>query len=134
MESLIQEIQTYMDSLTGELADVNRFIFEHPEVAMMEKKSSSKLVAVLENYGFNVEAPACGMGTAFVADVSSGTDGPHIVFVAQYDALLDLGHACGHNLCATASLGAALGLAKFLSRLNGRVSVIGTRILKRPSS
>jgi len=126
VESLKQEIHTYMDSLAGELADVNRFIFEHPEVAMNEKKSSSKLVEVLKKYGFNVETPACGMETAFVADVSSGTEKPHIAFVAQYDALLDLGHACGHNLCASASLGAALGLAEFLSRLNGRVSVIGT--------
>jgi amidohydrolase len=126
MESLKQEIHAYMDFLAGELADVNRFIFEHPEVAMNEKKTSSKLVEVLKKHGFEVKTPACGMETAFIAEASSGTEGPHIAFVAQYDALLDLGHACGHNLCSTASLGAALGLAKFLSRLNGRVSVMGT--------
>jgi len=49
-----------------------------------------------------------------------------VAYIAQYDALRDLGHACGHNLCATASLGAALALAGCLSKLEGKVSVIGT--------
>ena len=126
MERMTTDIWAYMDSLAGTLADVNRFIYEHPETALEEKKSASTLIDVLERYGFSVQTPAAGMETAFVATVSSGSQSPHIAFVAQYDALRDLGHACGHNLCATASLGAALGVAKFLSRLNGRVSVIGT--------
>ena len=126
MESLKQEIGSTLDLVANELAEVNRFIYERPEVALQEKKAAAKITEVLERHGFQVHMPAAGMDTAFVASLHHGKERPHVAYVAQYDALLNLGHACGHNLCAIASLGAGLGVAKFLSKLGGKVSVIGT--------
>jgi amidohydrolase len=64
------------------------------------------------------------MPTAF--DAVHGSGRPAVAFLAEYDALPDIGHACGHNLIATASVGAALGTAKAVDHLGGRVSAIGT--------
>jgi len=126
MQNLKREIDSHIDTLANELAEVSRFIYEHPEVALQEKKAAGKITEVLARHGFQVQMPAVDMDTAFVASLHHGKERPHVAFVAQYDALLNLGHACGHNLCTTASLGAALGTAKILSALGGKVSVIGT--------
>jgi amidohydrolase len=42
------------------------------------------------------------------------------------DALPGLGHACGHNLIATASAGAAIALSKVLPEIIGTIVVFGT--------
>lgn len=51
-----------------------------------------------------------------------------MAYNAEYDALPDIGHACGHNLIATSSLAAFLSTAKVLADRNlpGRVRLIGT--------
>lgn len=63
-----------------------------------------------------------GVPTSFVA--TKGNDRPTIAFLAEYDALPKIGHACGHNLIATASLGAGLALAEEYQG-KGQVLVIG---------
>lgn len=66
------------------------------------------------------------MSTSFEAEYGSG--GRVVVFNAEYDALPEIGHACGHNLIATASIAAFLGAAAALksSSAPGRVRILGT--------
>jgi amidohydrolase len=71
-----------------------------------------------------VERGVGGVETAFRANVGSGR--PTIAFLAEYDALLDIGHGCGHNLIAISNLGAGLGAKAGLRELNGQIQVIGT--------
>ncbi|MCR2764264.1 M20 family metallopeptidase [Microbacterium sp. zg.B48] len=92
------------------------------EPAWVEHESSALLQRWLAGEGFAVEAGQAGLPTAFVA--SRPGDGPHIAFMAEYDALVGLGHACGHNIIAAAACGAAAALAAVAPHL--RVSVIGT--------
>jgi len=66
------------------------------------------------------------MPTAFTATLKGRGSGPHIGILAEYDALPVIGHACGHNLIATAALGAAIGLTAATSELDGTVTVYGT--------
>jgi len=126
LNGLFEEICRCVDTLEKTLSGVNRFIYEHPESALQERKAAAELIDVLSANGFRVKAPAAGMETAFIATIGDENARPHIAFIAQYDALIDLGHACGHNLCATASLGAALAAAGSLPRSTGRISVVGT--------
>jgi len=72
-----------------------------------------------------VEKPLGGLPTAFRASFRGG-EGPRVAFLAEYDALPGLGHACGHNLIGVASLGAALGIALGLREFPGTVELIGT--------
>ena len=99
-------------------------MFDHPEIGYQEFESSRRLVDFLRSRGFGVEYPAYGMETAFAA--RTGTTGPEVVICAEYDALPDVGHACGHNLIATAALGAGHALSEVAEKLGIRVTVLGT--------
>ena len=66
---------------------------------------------------------AYGLETAFVAE--AGTTGPVIAVCCEYDALPDIGHACGHNVIAAAGLGAGLAAARLADELGGRVRILG---------
>jgi amidohydrolase len=61
--------------------------------------------------------------------VRKGDDeGPLIIFNAEYDALPKIGHACGHNLIATASISAFLATVKALQGCDKpyRIRLLGT--------
>lgn len=126
MEAMAKEIHKYINELHDELLGVSRYIFQNPEVGFQEKKSSLKLVEVLRKHAFEVTYPVAGIDTAFQATFSHEAKKPHIAVLAEYDALPEIGHACGHNLIATAGLGAGLAISKLLSSVKGKVSVIGT--------
>jgi amidohydrolase len=79
---------------------------------------------MLADAGFSVEAGCYDLPTAFVARAGSGP--LHLAICAEYDALPDIGHACGHNVICAAALGAGLALAPVVERLGLRVSVMGT--------
>jgi amidohydrolase len=109
-----------------ELIRVSDTIHANPELGFEEYKAAAILTEVLENNGFDVRRGVAGMDTAFVGTFAGGTDGPTLAFLAEYDALPGLGHACGHNIIGTAALGAGLALAKVLPDLAGTVQVVGT--------
>ena len=67
---------------------------------------------------------AYGLDTAFAA--RAGSEGPTIAVLCEYDALPGIGHACGHNIIATAGLGAGLAAAALADEVGGRVVVLGT--------
>ena len=101
-------------------------IWENPELAFKEFKAHDLLCDSLEELGFNVTRHAYGVETAF--EVLWGSGGRLINFNAEYDALPEVGHACGHNLIATAGLTAFIGLTSALKAygLPGRVQLLGT--------
>lgn len=101
-------------------------IHSSPELAYEERKAHDCFVDALSRLGFDVTPHACGLETAFVAEAGSG--GRLVVFNAEYDALPGIGHACGHNLIASASFASFLGVAAALKRsgLKGRVRLLGT--------
>jgi len=126
MDEINQKIQDYVEKMRDELLKVSRYIYHNPELGFQEKKASRKLVAVLKNHGFKVAYPAGGVETAFQASITGAAERPHIAILAEYDALPDIGHACGHNLIATAGLGAGLAMTQVIPSIRGRVSIIGT--------
>ncbi len=107
-----------------ELRDLSRWMYDHPEIAYEEYETSAKLVEYLSSKGFDVEYPAYGLDTAFAARV--GTSGPEVVICCEIDALPEVGHACGHNVIATAAIGAGIAVAPLADELGIRVTVLGT--------
>jgi metal-dependent amidase/aminoacylase/carboxypeptidase family protein len=73
-----------------------------------------------------VQRGAYNLPTAF--ESTHGTGGRCVNFNAEYDALPGLGHACGHNLIATAGVAAYLALSFVLDRygIEGRTQLLGT--------
>ncbi|MFC2076873.1 M20 family metallopeptidase [candidate division KSB1 bacterium] len=103
-------------------------IHKNPELSGREHGACERLSRELESGGFEVTRGVEGLPTAFLAELpnpKSGS-GPSIAFLAEYDALPEMGHACGHNLIGTASVYAGLALAGLADRPAGRVIVIGT--------
>ena len=115
-----------IDKLQPELEKLSRNIHENPELAFEEHKSAAFVMELMKAHGFEVEFPAGGLETAFKATYNGQGDGPVIAFMAEYDALPEMGHACGHNLIAMASAGAAIGISKIMDKLPGKVVLMGT--------
>jgi len=123
VQALKRRVQAEVDRLTPDLVETSRFLHANPELAYEESRAAERLTAILEQFGFAVTRGVAGLPTAFTARAGSG--GPRIAFLAEYDALPGLGHACGHNLIGTASLGAALAVQAVLGEVPGEVLLVG---------
>ncbi|NRA08058.1 MAG: M20 family metallopeptidase [Myxococcales bacterium] len=113
-----------VDGMREELLRVSHAIHARPELAFEEHEAAALLVDVLKRSGLAVTAGAYGLETAFEAELGEGL--ACVALLAEYDALPEIGHACGHNLIATAGVGAGLALASLGERLPGRVRILGT--------
>ena len=126
-EELASRSNSAIESSKQALFDLSKDVHAHPELNYEEYYSSDALAGFLESNGLAVERGIGGVETAFRAIISGGGGGgPTIAVLAEYDALPEIGHGCGHNLIAMAAMGAALGLQANAQDLPGRVVVIGT--------
>lgn len=123
VQRLKQEVQAEVERLAPDLLAVSRFLHANPELAYEERQAAELFTDILEQHGFAVTRGAAGLPTAFTGQIGSG--GPRIAFMAEYDALPGLGHACGHNLIGMASLGAALAVRTILDRASGTILLVG---------
>jgi amidohydrolase len=116
------------DRLASELEALSHQIHDNPELAFKEEKAHGWLTGFLEKHGARVERGVGGLPTAFRATIEGTGSGPTVAILAEYDALPGIGHACGHNVIATAGAGAGAALAVGLKTLPyaGRIQVIGT--------
>jgi amidohydrolase len=119
-----KEIVEGVDAVAGELAAVARDIHAHPELCYEERYAADRLARALEAHGLAVERGVGGVETALRARVGKG-GGARVAILAEYDALPEIGHACGHNLIAAGALGATLALAR-VAELPGEVVFLGT--------
>lgn len=108
----------------SDLIEISRWMFDNPELGYQEHQASQKLSSFLAERGMDVEYPTGGLETAFAA--TAGSSGPRVVICCEYDALPGVGHACGHNIIATAALGAGIAVAELATDLGIRVTVLGT--------
>jgi len=108
----------------AELIGLSHAIHAEPELAFAETRSVAKTLAPLRARGFAIEAGAGDLNTAFVATYGSGE--LVVGICAEYDALPEIGHACGHNIIAAAAVGAGLGLAEVADACGLTVKVFGT--------
>jgi amidohydrolase len=104
-----QAIESYREELVGVSLDIHA----HPELNYEERQAAALLAANLESHGFTVERGISGVETAFRGTINGSGDGPTVALLAEYDALPDIGHGCGHNLIA-------------MNSLPGRLIVLGT--------
>jgi amidohydrolase len=123
-DPLKQRVCAAVDAMRGELLRLSHAIHAKPELAFEEHAAQRLLVEAVRKAGLEVEAGAYGLETAFAAEF--GTAGPCVALLAEYDALPEIGHACGHNLIAASGVGAALALASLSRELPGRIRLLGT--------
>src|SRR5215207_6177058 len=124
-DALKQQVCAEVDRRASLLLDASHRIHAEPELGFEEHHAHDLLTSILADGGLDTERAAFGIPTAFQATAGAG-DGPVIAVLCEYDALLDIGHACGHNVIATAGLGAALAAAAVVDSAGGRLTVLGT--------
>ena len=126
-DQLAERSNSTIEASKQALFDLSKDVHAHPELNYEEYYSSDALAGFLEKHELTVERGIGGVETAFRATIpGGGGEGPTIAVLAEYDALPEIGHGCGHNLIAMAAMGAALGLQSNAQDLPGRVVVIGT--------
>lgn len=115
-----------LDAIREEFYDISTSIGENPELGHEEFKSSRLLADKLLEHGFSVNMGICGMSTAFEAVFDSGIPGPAIGIMSEYDALPEIGHACGHNLIGTMGIATGIAVSKIIHETGGKIVVYGT--------
>ena len=123
---LKSRIYDSIDSHSERVIALAKEIHAKPEIGNEEVFASKSLSDYLREFGFEVDLGVAGHDTAFYAVKDSGIEGPTIAFLAEYDALPGLGHACGHNIIGTTSVAAGIALSGALFETGGKVIVLGT--------
>jgi amidohydrolase len=107
-----------------QLIQLSLNIHDNPELGFQEEKASAWLTGYLEDTGFHIEKSIANLATAFRATYGQGS--PRIALLAEYDALPEIGHGCGHNIIAASAIGAAIASKSTIDQLGGSVVVLGT--------
>ena len=126
IDDLKARVAAFVDTDAPELIDLSLRIHAEHELGHQEFKSSQYLVDYLRKHGFAVETGTAGLPTAFKAMAGGKSPRPLIAFLAEYDALPEVGHACGHNIIGTSAAGAGAALASLGETLPGSTWVLGT--------
>ena len=127
MTQMKNEIVAIADAYKEEFEAVSSYIFENPELGCKEVKAQDALCSFLEKHGFDVKRGYGSLDTAFVAEYKSGKPGMTFAFMCEYDALPEIGHACGHNLIGTSGAGAGVVLKEIMEKyeIGGTLKVMG---------
>jgi len=107
-----------------QLIELSHRIHTHPELGFEEERAAQWMCETMADAGFAVERGICGMPTAFIARAGSGP--LHIAICAEYDCLPGIGHACGHNIIAASSAGAAIAAAMVADEVGLTITLLGT--------
>ena len=120
-------VENYVNGIWKEMWNISEYIFQNPEVGMKEYKAAAVQCEFLEKEGFCVERRAGNLDTAFIGNYQRG-EGPCIALFSEYDCLPDgLEHACGHNLIAAATMGAAAAAKRTMEEMDirGKLMIVG---------
>ena len=124
LAALKKTIKESIDSQAVTLKKIAQDIHDNPELGFHENQAAAWLTDHLKQNGFTIEMGIADLATAWRATYGSGK--PVIAFVGEYDALPEVGHACGHNLIGTASVGAAVASRALADKFGGTIQMIGT--------
>ena len=124
---MLDQIISAVGSYKPVLRKLSDALWQNPETAFNEVFAAENAAACLQEAGFSVTKPYCGIETAFRSEFSNG-EGPVFAIAAEYDALPEIGHGCGHNLICVAGIAAFLAAAQIMKANNipGKLILLGT--------
>ncbi|MBR5756625.1 MAG: M20 family metallopeptidase [Firmicutes bacterium] len=126
-QELKKHVTDVIKANKDEYFELNKWIFDKKELSGEEYETSAKMVQLLKDKGFTVEYPYAGFDTAYFAAFPTGrTHKRKIAILTEYDALPEVGHACGHCLSGSISLLAGLALSGLQDELDADINIIGT--------
>lgn len=126
VSALKDRVRAEVDRLSAKLLSTSDAMYEEPEIGLKEFKSSAALVGLLKEAGFAVETGLADMPTSFRAVKQGKPGGSTLAIMAEYDALPEIGHGCGHNIIGTAAIGAGMALSSVMNDVQGTLIVYGS--------
>ncbi|GGJ29865.1 amidohydrolase [Paenarthrobacter histidinolovorans] len=123
-ETLRDAVREAASAVVPTVLELSHKVHALAEISWEEHESAAAVAAVLRDGGFDVTERAYGIPTAVEATYGAGE--LTVVICAEYDALPEVGHACGHNIIAAAGVGAALALKPVADAAGLRIKVLGT--------
>ena len=128
--SLTNTFSDLCKSFAPDAFAINYTLAKNPELSSHEFETVKTIGAVLEKYGMDVTYEFCNLPTAFKASPVK-VDNPkgRLAILCEYDALPEVGHACGHCASGSLSVLAALTLRKMQQdgvAFNMDIDIIGT--------
>ncbi|MFW6116175.1 MAG: amidohydrolase [bacterium] len=115
-----------IDHRSEAMIELSERLADNPEIAFQEHRAVEWISEVFAGMGFSIEKPYGGLETAFRARLVHSSKGPNLGFLVEYDALPELGHACGHNTKGASTWGAVAGILAAMPELPGAITVVGT--------
>lgn len=125
-EELKKQIEQVISFEKQRLAALNDDLADHPEISGCEFETSRKIVELLREKGYEVEYPFAGFQTAFRGIFGANDHTYKIAILTEYDALPEIGHACGHCLSGSISILAGLALRQLQDELDADIHIVGT--------
>ncbi len=125
-QQLKEQIARHIQQHAEQFKSISTYIAQHPELGNEEFLASAKLKQLLTEHGFQVESSVLGIETSFIATYKADKPGATVGLMCEYDALPEIGHACGHHLICMMSAGAAIGLKSVMDEIGGTIKVYGT--------
>ena len=123
---ILNKLENKFSEIFEDLKELNEYIYKNPELGRKEFKACEAHKNLLKKYGFEIEENYIGIPTAYLAKYSLGKKGIKIGYLAEYDALPEIGHGCGHNILGTTSIGAGILLKEYIDEFGGEVLIFGT--------
>ena len=121
-----EKLISLIDKNKSKWIETSKAIHANPELGNQEFFAQKELGKLLEDSEFSIQYGISSHETGFIARKQSSKAGPKIAFLAEYDALPDIGHGCGHNLIGLGSVGAGIAIGEIIEELGGEVVVFGT--------
>ena len=125
-QELVNYLQTEISKYINVCTELNDDLADHPEISGQEYRSAGQIVELLRKRGFQVEYPYAGHETAFHGTFGTRKHAHQVAILAEYDALPELGHACGHCLSGSISVLAAMALVGLQDELDVDIHIVGT--------
>lgn len=120
------ELDARKDEVKDDLIALSHQLYHNPELGFKEHKSVAAIAELLRKYDYQPTVGVHGLETALRCEAGPADGKPTIAIMAEYDALPDIGHACGHNVICTAGVGAFLIAAPVFESLGARLVLLGT--------
>ncbi len=126
IKQLKEIISKTIQKNSDEFKSISTYIAQNPELGNQEFLATARLKQLLAAHGFDVQASVLGIETSFIATYTAAKPGATVGLMCEYDALPEIGHACGHHLICMMSAGAAIGLQSVIDEIGGTIRVYGT--------
>jgi amidohydrolase len=125
---IISIINKAVEKHSAKCLELSNYLSAHPEISGEEKESCAYITNFLKDYGYEIVSPLVNVPYSFLAiDKTTPQSGkPRVAIMCEYDALPEVGHACGHSVSCAISILAALTLREAFKDFPMQVDLIGT--------